>query len=467
MRKAQVLFIWLLVQCMACTLYARGDAAVSEPVKKILLRSVTFGGNKITKAAIIAREMNIHAGDSLVVQDVEYLLEFNKRRILNLQLFSRVEYCIDAWDDTGIDVVYEVNEILYWLPAPIFSLADRNFNVWWIEEGRRLDRTNIGFELTRINFRGRDERINILVQLGYNKLFNLSYRIPYIDKRLRYGFNAGLTYATGREINYETDSNKLLFYANEHYPYRRLQARVGTSYRKAYVAVHDLQLSYNHFGISEELQQKNNDYLGGTLRADYLEWMYNYQFNNTDARVYPTKGMEIRANAVYRGFSFTAGDINQLAVMGDASWYKPLSRLFSVALAGRARFSVGAQQPYFMNRAMGFRADYLRGYEYYVIDGSHFAMGRTNVRMRIIDRVITQRIVPLMTYIPFRVYVKSFHDIGYVYNKFPGNSYLNNRLLNGYGVGVDIVVSYYARFRIEYSFNHLGEKGLFLHGSKE
>jgi hypothetical protein len=72
-----------------------------------------------------------------------------------------------------------------------------------------------------------------------------------------------------------------------------------------------------------------------------------------------------------------------------------------------------------------------------------------------------------MKYIPFRVYVKAYDDVGYAYSKNSGNSFLNNRFLNGYGLGIDIVVSYYAKFRIEYSFNHLNKNGLFLHGSKE
>jgi hypothetical protein len=116
---------------------------------------------------------------------------------------------------------------------------------------------------------------------------------------------------------------------------------------------------------------------------------------------------------------------------------------------------------------MGFRNEYVRGYEYFVIDGSHYAVLRGNLRYKIFDQVISQQLLPIMRFIPFRVYAKIFDDIGYVYKVETGNSFLNNRLLNGYGVGLDIIISYYAKFRIEYSLNHLGQKGLFLHGTKE
>ena len=41
--------------------------------------------------------------------------------------------------------------------------------------------------------------------------------------------------------------------------------------------------------------------------------------------------------------------------------------------------------------------------------------------------------------------------------------YLNNRLLYSGGFGIDILTLYDINLRIEYSFNQLGEKGLFLH----
>ena len=453
--------------CCLFGLLAGANARARETEgKKVLLRSITFAGNKVTKPQIIDREMSIHPGDSIPADEVEMLLEFNRRRILNLQLFSRVEYCIHQWDEEGLDIEYTVNEILYWLPKPIFSLADRNFNVWLVEENARLDRTNIGMEPTRINFRGRNERINAIVQLGYNKVFNLSYRVPYIERSMRHGLQAGITYATGREINYLTDSNKIRFYTSDRYPYQRFQARFGATYRKRYAAVHELTLSYNHFAITPSLYAANREFLGERLRLNYLELAYLYHFNNTDIRVYPINGLDLRLTASKKGLGIDR-QVNQFIVHNETSYFKKFTRHLSGALVFRGRIAFPDVQPYLLNRAMGFRNEYLRGYEYYVIDGSHYALLRGNLRVRIIDRVIHQNIISLMKYIPLRVYAKAFDDIGYVYNRFPGNSFLNNRLLNGYGVGLDIIISYYARFRIEYSFNHLGERGLFLHGSSE
>lgn len=80
-----------------------------------------------------------------------------------------------------------------------------------MEHKHNLDRTNIGLELTRLNFRGRNERLIATAQLGYSKYFDFSYKIPYIDKSLKHGIYIGLQYITGREINYKTEHNKIVF----------------------------------------------------------------------------------------------------------------------------------------------------------------------------------------------------------------------------------------------------------------
>jgi hypothetical protein len=57
--------------------------------------------------------------------------------------------------------------------------------------------------------------------------------------------------------------------------------------------------------------------------------------------------------------------------------------------------------------------------------------------------------------------------MGYAANKYPGNSFLNDRLLYSAGLGVDIVTAYDLKIRLEYAWNHLGQNGLFLHLNSE
>jgi hypothetical protein len=65
--------------------------------------------------------------------------------------------------------------------------------------------------------------------------------------------------------------------------------------------------------------------------------------------------------------------------------------------------------------------------------------------------------------VPFVFYAKAYADYGYAYNKaFPDNSLVNKNLYSG-GFGIDVVTFYDLILRFDYSFNQLGQNGLFLH----
>lgn len=449
--------------CFSGKVSARSDSSAN---KRLWIREIIFTGNKITRPQIMLREMTIQVGDSIAAKDLENEVAFNKRRILNLQLFSSVNYEIRSIDSATVDIVFQVIELFYWIPKPEVSLADRNFNVWWKEMQHKLERTNIGLQITRINFRGRSERIGGTAQVGYNKYFDVYYKIPFIDKYMKRGAGISATYSTGREINFRTTNNKLEFFHADEYPYRYFQTELTYTFRPAYAIIHELNLSYNSFAITDALYEKNRDFLGGKQKVNFLELKFTVAFNNTDVRVYPLNGLDAKLVVDKKGL-WLDKDINQFSIRSELSYYKKFNRHFSSSLVFRGRICFPDEQPYFINRAMGFKNEYVRGYEYYVIDGTHYALGRANLRCRIIDRVIHQRIIAFMQYLPLRLYAKVYDDLGYVYTKNAGDSRLSNRFLNGYGAGLDLVVSYYFKFRVEYSFNHLGQNGLFLHGNKE
>jgi hypothetical protein len=72
-------------------------------------------------------------------------------------------------------------------------------------------------------------------------------------------------------------------------------------------------------------------------------------------------------------------------------------------------------------------------------------------------------------YIPLSIFLKSYADLGYVrnYPDYEIGNRLTNKMLTGVGAGVDIVASYDAVFRFEYSFSAEGERGFFFHVKKE
>jgi hypothetical protein len=107
---------------------------------------------------------------------------------------------------------------------------------------------------------------------------------------------------------------------------------------------------------------------------------------------------------------------------------------------------------------------YLRGLENYVIDGSAGILTRQSYRHQLFKfNVPTYIKSKTHDHIPFRIYARLFGDLGYSYNKNFTNNSLTNRTLYTYGAGFDLVSFYDFVLRLDYSFNQLGQKGLFLH----
>jgi len=462
MIKKLPIFLLLIVLVGTQNLYAQ-----EQQDEYLVVRSVSFVGNKITKEFVIRREMNLQEGDSILVSELEDLVEFNRLRILNSQLFVNASARIYNQTATSVDIEYTLKELFYWNAHPFVSLADRNFNVWYYDFDHKLNRLNIGADINRKNFRGRGEEIGIEGQVGFNKHLYLYYSNPYIDKSLKNGIKASIAYNTGKEIHSETDSNRQVFYRDESMnPYRWLRAEFSYLFRPDYAATHELRFAFHHYDLSHQMMIDMPNYLGGRQNMSIPEIMYRYRYNNTDDRNYPMEGWEIDAYADQKGWGLVK-DFNQWQVYLHLANYQPLYRNLSTAIHFRGRLFGPDNQPYFNYRAMGFKNDFVRGFEYYIIDGSHYGLLRTDLRQKIFHYDFQQNIIPIVKYVPIDIYAKTYLDGGYVYSNNFGNSFLNNKMLYGYGVGVDIVFSYYLKARIEYSFNSLREKGLFLNFRNE
>ena len=134
-----------------------------------------------------------------------------------------------------------------------------------------------------------------------------------------------------------------------------------------------------------------------------------------------------------------------------------------LTFARRRHYKSTFNQPYYNQQLFGYGLAYLRGLEYYVTDGVAGILARTTLRRQVLDFALKSPPgSKKQVTIPFKVFLKAGADIGYTYNRDPGNSLLSNKFLYTECVGADIViVPYDLIFKFEYSFNQLGEQGLF------
>lgn len=449
----------------ACHLFAQESDTSGVPC--YLLREITVSGDHKTKDAIIFRELSISPGDCLPADSVDYILEFNRLRLMNINLFNEVAmHPRMAGDTLYLDLT--VLDRFPVMPEPNLEFADRNFNVWWTEMNRDLRRINLGLTLNHYNFRGNRETVGLTAQVGYTQKLGLSYSRPFADKQQKHGFGVSFFGLQNREIAFKTDTNKLHFARHfDNFMQRRFDAAVWYTYRPAYAVTHLAQLSFHHYWISDTVREMNPEYLGDNRNEqDVVKLAYRFEYNGVDNWNYPLTGN--RFIGLFEQKFALSGTYWQTSVnLHYDHYFNPWKKWYG-SLVLRARTSMPQRQPYIFRQNLGYDFDYIRGYEYYVLDGTSFALARGSWKYALLDMKIH---LPIRFFqvIPIRVYGKVYGDVGAGYNPEPEvvHDYLSNKLLYSGGVGIDIITLYDIKIRIEYTVNHLGEKSLYLHRSGE
>ena len=115
----------------------------------------------------------------------------------------------------------------------------------------------------------------------------------------------------------------------------------------------------------------------------------------------------------------------------------------------------------------------MRGYEYYAVKGNNALLFKSLVKYELLPmKVINLNIWPIrklhqFNRVPLEIYANLFFDAGYVSDEFETYKIYDNTLVNkmmyGTGAGIDFITYYDKVLRLDYSFNALGERGLFIH----
>ena len=124
------------------------------------------------------------------------------------------------------------------------------------------------------------------------------------------------------------------------------------------------------------------------------------------------------------------------------------------------------KQPYYNLRFFGYGDVFMQGYEYYVVDGVAGGYLKTTFTREKLNFNI--RIPPVKKgkeaeRIPVRIFAKVYGNTGYVHNPQPGDNRLSNKMLYSGGFGIDILTFYDVTFKLEWTFNQLGQNGIFVH----
>jgi len=442
---------------------------------KVCIKDLTVNGTKKTKVYIVYREIQFKKGDSIAIADLYKELQQAGTQVYNTTLFNEVKFELVALDASNVNINVQVLERWYLYPVPQFKWIDRNFNEWYRTYNASLSRVNYGLKFVHYNLSGRRDQLRIYLINGYTKNVSFSYTAPYSNRKLTEGFTIGGGYSQKRELSIKTDSsNLLLFYpsdsatkAKRDFVYKSWYAHAGYTIRRGFFKKHIFTAGYNYIKIADSVildKQYNPNYFKDQVNSKgFIDLIYTLQYSNVNNTSYPLTGKTWFTTIQKRGLGFTGG-VNMLHLEAGLNKYFDMGKGWYSSVQLNGKIKLPFDQAYINQRGFGYGDIYLRGLEYYVIDGVATALVRSTIKKKIFSINIPFKYLPkLLTKIPITVFAKSYTDMGYAYTQKKYDTYLNNRLLYTGGFGIDILTFYDFNLKFEYSFNQLGKNGLFLH----
>ncbi|MFO7721875.1 MAG: hypothetical protein R6V49_01505 [Bacteroidales bacterium] len=460
----------LTLLLLACSTRNQAAAQIDDPAEEKLLRIAAIGiyGNEKTLDRYILLELTFAAGDSLTISALEKEVIISRTNLMNTSLFLnhmiRIDYGHISDDD--LVVVITLYERWYLWPEPVLQNSDRNFNNWLKE--RDFGQLSYGINLIRENFRGRNERFTLICQAGFDEKYEVTWQAPALRAGRDWGIGAGGGFQRNRRMAVNETDNRLLFAHADHtlalqgYGYLQLHIRPAIRH------FHTFSLSATHYSFNSGLLNLNPNFSPDNAmkftRFDFI-WMIKIDHRNHNA--YPLQGYyldaQFRQLAIY---STLANDKTSSSLEINARRFFRLTDRWHWG-AGFTGFAATDPQPPFMFRyGLGYQRNFVRGYEYYTVHGSRWALLKENLKFTLIPE--KNLFLPFMPHEKFRegtlaLYLNLFSDAGYVSATDAVTSPLNNRWLTSFGVGLDLVTYYDKVLRIEWTLNNQRDAGVFVH----
>ena len=435
------------------------------------ISSILINGNNKTKKEIILRELELKTDSAYSQDELKVKILKSKNNLTNLKLFNFVDIkSIEKSQD--IEIQINVIEKWYIWPYPIFELSDRNFNTWWEEFSENnysdFSRINYGVFFNWENFRGRNELLKLKIRKGFKEHFLISFQAPFINKNKTLGFGVDLNLFRRKKTFYKTINNELIFYENqEEFTSKDYSIELNANYRKGIYNKHNFNISYYNTLISDSIRIKNYKYLNNNKTSgSFIRSAYTFISEHRDYVIYPLKGHYLSIEIAKH--NALKSPVNHLEAIGKFEKHLALKENIFLGSSFNLRLTSKEEQPYFSQKGFGFQ-QYVRGYEYYVIDGQSYWLSRTALKYELVKKYKFD--IPYIKMSQFKqshhsIYIGIFSDMGYIFDEYNSSTNpLQKKLLWGKGIALDYITYYDQILRIEYSLNHLGEKGVFLHFS--
>lgn len=471
--------ILLLTLCFCCNAYYAasqvnhlgGDLIfsteevplTSDTTARYTVKEILIEGNKRTRPHIIMRELNFSQNEQYPLTELVQRFKQAKVQLMNSGLFLDVVVSLKSLSGHDASVLISVIERWYLVPMPFVKVVDKSFQDWVKNQDMDLGRVNYGVKLAHKNLTGRNDRLYVDFTNGYTKEVGLKYENLPLDKELKWFMGVNFSYGKNKEINYTTQHNQSLsMKIDDEFVHKFITTSAELSYRPAIKTKHTVGIGYTYDEVSDSIAKVNTMYSFEKNNIRYPEIFYRMQYYDVDFIPYPTKGYAADISIAKKGLSKPI-DVWQLTARTSASWPINDKSFFNLRLTGQLKLPF--EQPYMMQKFVGSGGMYLQGYEDFVIDGVAGGFTKATYTRQLFSTAVRIRSdkFKILNFIPIKAYGKIYGNAGYIYNDYVGTNKLNNTMLYSGGIGLDIILFYDFIFRLEWSMNHLGQNGLYLH----
>lgn len=450
--------------------------------EQICVSRINLIGNRLTRPWVIERELTFEAGDSLRLDSIYEILTQNQRNIHNLNLFQTVQVLpVRKLDTLEIQILLKERSPLG--GQPIFAIEERNsydiVGAFTSGDFHRL--VYGGFGVAR-NLTGRGELVDLTLQWGFSRRVRLRFVRPNLWPRFNLDLRVGASYIQQPEIMVGTTRGQVQWIEVSSAPLQRsVKAFAGLNKRLGLYKNLYTELSFTHYLLDDSLYNFTLEgvphrYLTGNQGLErFIELLVMAEWDRRDWRSFPMDGFQLRLMGRAAG---GPGATTQFAKLG-ATWahHIPLTNRFNLAYGLQSLYTFGRDIPFFEKSQVGIlRYEFpgisteLRGYEPYTIDGTFLNLAKTELKYAILPyQNFYWQWIPIESFrnLAFGCYLSAFVDLGYASDQSINNhdTYLKEKLLHGYGVGLNLIGIYDMLLRVECTRNHLGQSGIYLHGT--
>lgn len=419
--------------------------------------------------------MTFGAGDTLPRSGIANVIEINRQNLFNLELFNSVNLDIEP-SEKGITVTVTVRERWYIIPVPRVGLEERNaYDA--LRQGN-LKRLVYGLAVDWRNLSGNNERLRVLGQLGFSQRLYIEYLYPAIFPKANIDLSLGLRYINEPEIITGTDSGSVRWNVTESEALRRThRAEIGLTKNWGPRKQLRLRLDYTNLRFADSIYLYNPRFItNASQREWYPSLRLAYANDQRDYRSFPLRGYKYQI--LFRQAGLSSIGTTQFTRIG-ATWAQhiPLGKRWNIAYGTHHMLTFGKRVPWQEKTFIGIQTNEfrglgynIRGYEPYAIDGDYIHISKAEVKYALFP--IKTVHIPEIPFGPFQtfplgVYLSAFADGGRVEDRSFNNDdpFLKGEWLLGYGLGLNIIGFYDNLLRIEYSWNRLGQGGIYFHGS--